>query len=103
MVKSKNKHLYAVCFFNHTLWEAKKGLFNENSMATLVKEVHAFADLIQRKKAQNPLISDELVATASEAATDSDNALSLTKKAIELDGDKKSKTGCLGLLFYFWR
>lgn len=63
--------------------QAQKGILNEINITTLVKEVNSLAMLIQRTKAMNPLISDELVVKASDSAQEADLALTLTKKALD--------------------
>ncbi|SEB37473.1 hypothetical protein SAMN04489761_0257 [Tenacibaculum sp. MAR_2009_124] len=45
--------------------------------------INKLANLVIRKKALNPLISDELVEMVSKAGTDANNAVALTLKALE--------------------
>ncbi|CAM1362544.1 hypothetical protein [Tenacibaculum xiamenense] len=45
--------------------------------------INKLANLVIRKKALNPLISDELVEMISKAGTDANNAVALTLKALE--------------------
>ncbi|MBI3134476.1 MAG: hypothetical protein HYZ14_07335 [Bacteroidetes bacterium] len=47
------------------------------------ESINRLANLIVRKKAQNPLISDELVSTITTAGTDANNAVALTLVALK--------------------
>lgn len=47
------------------------------------ESINKLANLIVRKKAQNPLISDELVSTITTAGTDANNAVALTLIALK--------------------
>jgi len=53
-----------------------------NKLIYSAEVVNKLSNLITRKKAQNPLISDELVTMATNAGTDANNAVALTLTAL---------------------
>jgi hypothetical protein len=54
-----------------------------NKLIYSVEVINKLAALITKKKASNPLISDELVSTIATAGTDANNAISLTMVALK--------------------
>lgn len=54
-----------------------------NKLIYSAEVVNKLSNLVIRKKAQNPLISDELVNMVTTAGTDANNAVALTLKALE--------------------
>ena len=53
-----------------------------NKLIYSVEVINKFSSLVTRKKASNPLISDELVTVLSTAGTDANNAVALTMTAL---------------------
>jgi hypothetical protein len=68
---------------------AKTELVAQNTNSVINKLIYTsdminkLANLIVRKKAQNPLISDQLIAMVTKAGTDANNAVALTQVALK--------------------
>lgn len=60
-----------------------KGTLSLKKMESMTASITGLTQLIEKKKAENPLIPDELVALIAKAADDANRALELTKLALE--------------------
>ncbi len=54
-----------------------------NKLIYSAESINKLANLVVRKKAQNPLISDELVSMITTAGTDANNAVAVTLVALK--------------------
>jgi hypothetical protein len=84
VMESSEKTYLQILTSENLIYDLSKDINNViNKLIYSVEVINKLSALVTRKKAINPLISDELIALLAKAGTDANNAVSLTMKALK--------------------